>query len=102
MNKISTKAEAVRRLTEYYYRNGYVRRPNLERRKTDLQNYRKGYEVRLVADSLKELSAIRRLLKTVEIKPGSPFAKANQWRQPIYGRETVARFLELVGEKSQS
>ena len=60
------------------------------------EQYKKGDEVRLVADSEQELKLIRRLLREAGFKPGRPFAKGLQYRQPIYGRQAVARFLELV------
>ena len=41
---------------------------------------------------------MRRLLKSLEFKPGSAFAHGNQHRQPIYGREAVERFLDLVNK----
>jgi hypothetical protein len=33
---------------------------------------------------------IRRLLREAGFKPSRPFAKAQQWAQPLYGREAVA------------
>ena len=83
-----------------FHRNGYVRRPNPERlAEQGAQKYKKGIEVRLVANSQAELRTIRRLLRQAGFVSGRPFAKARQWRQPIYGRAAVARFLALVGPK---
>lgn len=90
---------AADRLRWFFLRNGYVRRVNAERRDAlGTQVYKKGDEVRLVADSRAELAIIRRVLRTAGFKPGRPFRKAQQYRQPIYGRAEVARFLELIGE----
>ena len=56
--------------------------------------YKKGDEVRLTAQSA--LARIRRLLELAGFTPGQPFLKARQYRQPVYGREAVRRFLGLV------
>jgi hypothetical protein len=50
----------------------------------------------LVADTKKELEEIRRLLRAAGFKPGKPFTKSNQWRQPVYGRTELVRFLKMV------
>ena len=49
-----------------------------------------------MAQSRAELAEIRRLLRQAGLKCGRPFAKARQWRQPIYGVAEVARFLEMI------
>jgi hypothetical protein len=89
--------EVVSQLAALFRRNGYVRWPNRDRRIAEKAAYRKGYEVRLVADSPTELKAIRRLLKAAGFAAANPFPKARRWRQPVYGKEAVARFLKLVG-----
>jgi hypothetical protein len=58
--------------------------------------------VRLVAESKAELTEIRQLLKRAGFKLARPFAKARQWRQPVYGVAEVARFLSLVGEQKHA
>src|SRR2546430_41842 len=92
-------ADVVRQLAASFHRNGYMRRPNPDRRKAEPHEYKKGYEIRLVADSRAELRTIRRLLRAAGFKPPSAFAKARQWRQPIYGWQAVARFLDLIGKE---
>ncbi|MBI4606827.1 MAG: hypothetical protein HY721_33090 [Planctomycetes bacterium] len=88
----------MRLLRGYFRRNGYVRRRDDARwRSQGSDLYKKGDEVRLVAGSRAELARIRQLLVAAGFKPGSPFRKANQYRQPIYGREAVASFLAMVG-----
>ncbi len=92
----------ARELTDLFRRNGYVR-PSRERRLAGL-GYgasSRGFEIRLTAASASELEHIRQLLRAAGFKPGAPFTKGNQLRQPIYGRETVHRFLEIVGESSE-
>ncbi len=94
-------AKGVRgRLAALFRRNGYVRRQSAARLNAEGYGaYKKGDEVRLVADSRAELAEVRRLLRAAGFKPGRPFRKANQYRQPLYGRQQVARFLALVGEQ---
>ncbi|MCC7291952.1 MAG: hypothetical protein IT449_07825 [Phycisphaerales bacterium] len=87
-------------LAKRFRLNGYVRRPNAELRAEAPDHYKKGYEIRLVADSQVELREVRRLLRAAGFEPGRPFAKSNQWRQPVYGRAAVMRFLRIVGAKS--
>jgi hypothetical protein len=86
-------------LARLFQRNGYVRWQD-EERLTDegYQVYKKGHEVRLVAESKKELAEIKRLLLAAGFKPGRPFVKGCQFRQPVYGKRQTTRFLELIGE----
>jgi len=84
-------------LAGFFRRNGFVRRQDPQRvEKEGSGRYKKGEEVRLVAGSTRELRLIRRLLREAGFKAGRPFMKGRQYRQPIYGRQEVARFLELV------
>lgn len=89
----------TRELARYFHRNGYVRLLDSERRRTENGKYKKGDEVRLVADSPAELSTIRQLLHRAGFKVARPFAKGRQFRQPLYGRQEVARFLALVADQ---
>lgn len=101
--RLPSKRVAIRRLARLFWRNGYVRWQNLRRLEDEGSNrYRKGVEVRLVAESEQELRLIRRLLLAAGFEPGRPFAKGRQFRQPIYGRQAVARFLELVVAESDA
>lgn len=97
MNQPKPPRTVVRQLAAYFHRNGYVRTINPERRKEGWKVYKKGAEVRLVAESKGELAEIRRLLRQAGFKRARPFAKGNQWRQPVYGVAEVARFLSLIG-----
>jgi hypothetical protein len=96
MAEVEMSATVAEQLAAFFHRNGYVRRLNPARRAKLKRRYHKGDEVRLVAESVAELRAIRRLLRAAGFKPGRPFAKARQWRQPVYGRAAVTRFLGLV------
>jgi hypothetical protein len=92
-----SRAQALKKLRESYRKNGYVRRQNMARvKKVGWRRYHKGEEVRLVASSRTELQLLRRLLRTAGFEPAKPFAKGRQFRQPIYGRDEVARFLKLM------
>ena len=97
--KPHTPADVASHLAWFFHRNGYVRRYDPLRRKLlGAQSYKKGYEVRLVANSTEELERIGQLLREAGFRPGAPFGHAQQHRLPIYGREAVSRFLEIVGE----
>jgi hypothetical protein len=97
--EIAPDPATVQRLAELFHRNGYVRSVNPVRRKKEGRLYKKGAEVRLVAESAAELREIRQLLKRAGFQRARPFAKGRQWRQPIYGVKEVAQFLRLVGKR---
>lgn len=91
------QARAARALAWYFRRNGYVRKQDADRLESEgPQLYKKGEEIRLVANTAEELRVVRRLLRRAGFKPGRPFVKGRQYRQPVYGREAVARFLDVV------
>jgi len=93
-------AAVVARLAELFRRNGYVRMQDPKRlKKEGYGSYKKGDEIRLVAETKAELAEVRKLLKAAGFEPGKPFEKATQYAQPIYGREPVARFMALVKVK---
>ena len=96
MAKTRAPSAALQRLLAYYCRNGYARLSDWHEAAPELGNSRKGDELRFVARSQAELTEIQELLRSAGFKPGKPFAKGKQWRQPVYGRESVARFLALV------
>ncbi|TVS20727.1 MAG: hypothetical protein EA424_02505 [Planctomycetaceae bacterium] len=85
-------------LVEFYRRNGYMRVPNETLREDAPREYKKGYEIRLIARSQRELMAMRRLIRQVDLRPGKPFSKHNQWVQPIYGRDAMDLFIIWLDE----
>ena len=89
-------------LAALFRRNGYVRLHDPVRYAADgCMNYKKGDEVRLVANTEAERVRVLLLLRTAGFKPGRPFRKnehGGQYRVPIYGREQVARFLRTIEE----
>ena len=97
MRRTETRLLASQRLAELFRRNGYTRRQNQARLAEEgYLGYKKGYEVRLTAESRVELKTIRRLLREAGFRAGRPFAKGRRFRQPVYGREAVRRFLGMV------
>lgn len=94
-----TMRQAKRQLTALFERNGYVRWQNPDRiAEVGSQVYKKGDEVRLVAESDAELAHIQQLLEVRGFVSGRPFVKGKyQYCVPIYGREQVTRFLAVVG-----
>ena len=98
----NTQDKAMVQLVAFFDRNGYVRLKNMERYRIEgFARYKKGDEIRLVANSTEELIVIRSLLKEAGFTMGRPFAKDNQFRQPVYGRNQVARFLAAVEENRE-
>src|SRR3990172_6409854 len=99
MNTSRVSDSTVQQLSALFQRNGYVR-PPAEKRLADVGygRFRRGFEFRLTAASRTELRQIRALLRDAGFKPGRPFTKANQFRQPVYGRDSLERFLAMIGE----
>ena len=99
---MTTKRDIRAELMALFRRNGCVRRHNAMRyARQGYMKYKKGEEIRLVANGDEERVRIQRLLKRAGFKAGRPFRKAperNQFCVPIYGREQVARFLRMVEE----
>ncbi len=80
-------------LRQAFRRSGYVRVVDKTLRKEMGQKYKKGYEVRLVVKTKRELTQIRQLLRQVGFKTGKPFEKHSRMVQPIYGKSAVEWFL---------
>ncbi len=95
--KLTTNSP-IRTLVRFHNRNGYLRRPNLDRREAESSTYKMGYEVRLVAYSEAEQAELRRAIRRAGLKPGKPFAKVNCWVQPIYGRKSMERFMKWLDQ----
>lgn len=102
MAETLTSADVVL-LAAFFDRNGYTRLQDTRRKRREgYRAYKKGDEVRLVAGSQRELALIRRLLRRAGFRLGRPFRKGRQYRQPVYGREAVARFLALIEEAGRA
>jgi hypothetical protein len=89
----SPPEEAPELLLRWFFkRNGYVRVLN-EQRKQDLgDKYRKGWEVRLVAQNETELELIRDALEKTGFKLSKSFPKHIRIIQPVYGKAAVEWF----------
>lgn len=89
-------------LTALFRRNGCVRRHDATRyARQGCMKYKKGEEIRLVANGAEERVRIQRLLKCAGFKAGRPFRKSPERTQiciPIYGREQVTAFLSMAEE----
>ena len=97
-----TLATAKRRLARTFRRNGYCRRPNEDRRSSEgYDNYKKGYEVRLLAKNEKDLAKLREALRVAGFRVVNPFQKAKQWVQPVYGQDAVTWFLRFRRENNR-
>ncbi|MCH8558992.1 MAG: hypothetical protein LAT84_14310 [Balneolia bacterium] len=91
-----TKAVASK-LTWFYNRNGYVRRQKKERLENEsAMSYKKGEEIRLIANTKSELRTIQSLLRKAGFKYGKPYDRGRRYCQPVYGKQAVARFLQMV------
>jgi len=87
---MSTATSSLRALFE---RGGYIRRPDLERLdELGSQQYKKGFEVRLVLHTQTEVRQTKRWLKEVGLGSGNPFAKHTRIILPIYGQAAVDWF----------
>jgi hypothetical protein len=88
------------RLAALFRRNGYVRPPAEKRLAGQgYGRFHRGYEFRLTAESRSELRLVRDLLRRAGFRPGRPFVKGRQFRQPVYGRQELERFLVLIDEQ---
>lgn len=95
--RVKLPLRLVKQLAVFFNRNGYIRWQDADRvAEEGWRIYKKGDEVRLVAHTTSELFKIRRLLREAGFNPGRPFRKGRQWRQPIYGKREVARFLAMI------
>jgi len=97
----SQRRDAVaKKLAALFRRNGYVRPPAQKRlAKPGKGWFHRGFEFRLTAANRNELQHIRDLLLRAGFKPGRPFVKGCQFRQPVYGREELERFLALINQQ---
>ncbi|WP_337866040.1 hypothetical protein [Ignavibacterium sp.] len=92
------KKTVVKKLAEYFVRNGYLRLPKETPKTKKSQGGRKGHEIRFVANNKSELKELKKLLAEADFKSGKPFDKFNQIVLPVYGKEQFFRFKELLAE----
>jgi hypothetical protein len=94
MNKM--RKSVITQLRYFFHRNGCLRAPNIARRKKEGQDYKKGYEIRFVAQNEEELLKIRSLLSEVGFKSGKPYSKGSQFVQPVYGKNSYEKFRKFI------
>ena len=93
------KSQAVRpsaELAGLFARTGHVRCCDAKRRARDGQSYKKGYEVRFLLASEREVREARRLLCAAGLQPGKVFRKHGGFVQPVYGRAAVESFISAL------
>lgn len=90
------RRRTAKELARFFKKGGCVRFQNEARLREGSQSYKKGDEVRIMADSQEDLHSIRALLMDAGFVPGRPFIKGRRFCQPVYGREAVTRFLVLI------
>ncbi|MBI3194153.1 MAG: hypothetical protein HYZ34_06775 [Ignavibacteriae bacterium] len=87
-------------LKEVFLRSEDVRTPDKKLQTTQgTQKYKKGYEIRLTVYSADELESVKKKLRLYNVTYGKPFKKARRFIIPIYGKDTVKRFLLMMREK---
>ncbi len=103
MSTAEPPVNVAEQLAAWFRRNGYVRPPAEKRLLSPGSGcFRRGFEFRLTASSRTELRLIRDLPQAADFKPGRPFVKGRQFRQPVYGRQALERFLALIGAQEHS
>jgi hypothetical protein len=89
-------AAIVGRLTVVFRKNGYARFRTSITGTNSLAPARRDTR-HVVAATRTVLRDTQRLPRAAGFNPGRPFAKGAGWRQLIYWRKEVARFLDPVG-----
>ena len=98
----STPHDAEVELVSLFLRNGYKRTQDAKRlKKEGWAEYKKGSEIRLVAQSDAELRRIRTLLRRAGFRVANAYAKGLKFVQPVYGEEAVKRFETLASQRSR-
>lgn len=99
----ASELSPVQHLARAFYFQGHLRRQNPERLVVrGWWGYKKGDEVRFQVSSQAELRRLRQWLRQTGFKPGRSWCRSSirkrgyPYRQPLYGREQVARFLVLI------
>ncbi len=79
-------------LEEFFRRNGYVRAPNQHLKQKLGAKYHKGWEIRFVLRTPKELTQVQQLLCDAGFKCGNHFTKHGRLILPVYGRHAADYF----------
>lgn len=95
----SNKQSARRLLAQLFLERGYVRQPNPTRLREGYTAYKKGTEVRLVAETRAVLTEVRAALRAVGLRPGRAFLKNGRYVQPVYGKDALEWFERAAGTR---
>ncbi len=92
-----TQKEALRVLKEIFLRGGYYRVKNIGKAESfGSQTYKKGYEIRFMPKSKKELELLREAISSLGLYVSKPFKKRNRIVQPLYGKTNMLSFKNLL------
>lgn len=67
----------------------YTRSPQGKRMSEGSDDYKKGWEVRFVVDTQKDVAGVKKALAQLGFRAGKPFPKASRIAVPVYGRTVV-------------
>ena len=70
--------------------------PDLERRKKEKADYKKGYEIRISLQDKKESEIMKAILKKRGIISGNPYKKHKRIILPLYGEDNADVFMAVV------
>ena len=91
-----SKRKARQILEEIFLRNGYLRVCNENKLKLyGSQNYKKGFEIRLIPIDLEELEMIRTSISKLGFTLCKTFIKHGHIVQPLYGKKITLEFKKL-------
>ncbi len=99
MNSVTNISEkkAVKYLAQAFKNRGYVRYANETKKKEDAnRKYKKGDEIRLIFNSNTDCLLAQKHLNFFGFTYGKSYEQFRQIRLPIYGRNQVRSFLDLV------
>ena len=96
--RLSGASSAQRELVARFRASGgSIRQPKDERRAEGADVYKKGWEVRFNVASKSDALAVQKVLARAGLRGGRPYQKTpNRWIQPLYGRDSVNRFLRWL------
>ena len=88
---------ALAELAAWYRRDGVLRTPDRARRADRSRTYKKGYEIRFLADSVGELVRVRALLTAAGLPVAAAYPKGRRFVQPVYGKVNVTALRLAAG-----
>ncbi len=95
----TTPHAAAKAIKDAFARCGWTQSPPDPKRRAKSDKYKRGYEVRFSVP-LDDVQPMLRLLESAGFQPGKPNVKGGRARVPVYGREQVARLLQLANARN--